>query len=426
MTQRSPLYVRVPQREWPRELLTWAYSGPQLGIQPTPFIQRQWDWPNPPPARTNQELRTWIDALPARANALTLPYGQKSHWPNPVLPVATLRGWTVLPQLANAVSQPFNQFNWPNPGVAPENLELRTWVEGLPQTSLALTLPQRQTEWPNPTLRVQNHELRTWFHAQQLTPATVIPFGKTDWPNPQAFRRNQDLSWASGLPSGQIALTLPPRQPEWPNPLVARPNLDLRTWVRSAQLTATIALPFSQFDWPNPLARRASLELRTWTDGLPQQALALTVPPGQRDWPVPPARPNLALRGFSFSLQIQPVLPFNRSDWPNPGQKSSNVELRAWARGVPPSINLVPVRPMDWANPARRAYALFEAYPNLLGTLAPPSLTPISGQSASVYGPATITLHAPSITTVYGPDSTQVSGPDDATLFGPDSTKVNG
>lgn len=294
MTQRAPVYTRLAPRAHPVELLTWA-RGVQLGIQPTPFIQRRSDWPNPVLARPNHELRGWVNGLPPGVVG------------NPVPPI-------------------------------------------------------RNRDWPNPTLRVQNHELRTWLHVQQVTAPIVLPFGQTDWPNPRAYPRNQDvLTWVEGLPQTALALTLPQRQSEWPNPVLVRANLDLRSWIQKLQPTvvAPVTLPYNQADWPNPVIGRPNLDLRTWANGLPSGQISLTLPPGQRDWPLPPPA-RQQLRGFSFSLQIQPQVqrPFNQSEWPNPAQKPQNFELRMWKQGVPQSAlgnPLPPIRQTHWPNPYPRA-----------------------------------------------------------------------
>lgn len=234
MTQRAPVYTRIAPRAHPVELLTWA-RGVQLGIQPTPFIQRQSEWPNPVLARPNHELRGWVNGLPPGVVGNPVPPIRNRDWPNPTLRVQNheLRTWLHAQQITPPIVLPFGQTDWPNPRAYPRNQDVLTWVEGLPQTALALTLPQRQTEWPNPVL---------------AQPPNI------------ALR-----SWTNGLPAGQLALTLPPVQLDWPNPPPARANLELRTWAFALQQQPAVQSAFGQFDWPNPSPLRANLELRSWT-----------------------------------------------------------------------------------------------------------------------------------------------------------------
>lgn len=248
MTQRSPLYVRISPREWPRDLLTWA-RGVQLGIQPTPFIQRQADWPNPVIARPNLELRTWLNALPPGVVGNPVPPLRNYDWPNPKLRFDTteLRTWLHTQQLTPPIVLPFGQTDWPNPRAPSRNQDVLSWASGLPSGQIALTLPQRQTEWPNPTLaKPPALDLRTW---------------------------------TQGLPPGAIALTIPPLNYDWPNPQPQRLNFELRTWAPPLQLQPPpVQMPFSQFDWPNPFPKAANLELRLHINGLRFHLFALTVP----------------------------------------------------------------------------------------------------------------------------------------------------
>lgn len=273
MTQRSPLYVRIPQREWPRELLTWIDSGPQLGIQPTPYIARQSEWPNPVLARANHELRTWANALPPGVVGNPVPPVRNYDWPNPKLLVQNheLRTWLHSQQIAPSTVMPFGQTDWPIPRGQRRNQDLLTWVEGLQQTSLALTLPLRQLDWPNPVIARPNFELRTW---------------------------------TEGLPQTALALTVPPVQRDWQLPPPARPNLQLRGWSFSLQIQPSIQRPFNQFEWPNPAQKPPNLELRAWSRGVPQSVLGNLLPPVRSiDW-MNPASTLLARRHASTLLHV--------------------------------------------------------------------------------------------------------------------------
>lgn len=251
MTQRSPIYGRVGPREHPRNLLTWI-NGVQQGLQPIPFIQRQWDWPNPVRAIVNSDLRTWIDCLPQSALSLTIPGGQRQRdWPNP-LPYRqnpALLGFAVAPQIAVqvVVSLPFNQQDWPNPQAWRQSPDLRLWVDGIPQTALSLTLPPRQTEWPNP-IRTRAID-GTWLVSQQIPAAVVaaMPLNSQDWPNPQARAQNQDLRICiDGIPQTALSLTIPLRQADWPNPIRATRSIALSlgdVWQNPSLALSLVAVP---------------------------------------------------------------------------------------------------------------------------------------------------------------------------------------
>lgn len=284
MTQRAPLHVRIPLRERSRDLLTWISSGPQLGIQPIPGIQRQSDWPLPVRARPNLELRTWVNSLPPGVIANPVPPIRNYDWPNPTLRVQSfeLRTWLHSQQLTPSVVMPFGQSDWPNPRGPLRNQDL-SWVDGLPQTALSLTLPPLNNDWPNPLARSANLTLRSWVSGLQLQPVVVqIPFSQFDWQNPYPKAANPDLrTWVDGLPQAALALTVPPRQLDWPNPSPARTNLELRSWTFALQQQPAVQSAFSQYDWPNPAPTRANLELRSWTFTDPAALLSVvfvTVP----------------------------------------------------------------------------------------------------------------------------------------------------
>lgn len=228
MTQRSPIYGRVGPREHPRDLLTWT-NGVQQGLQPTPFIQRQWDWPNPVRAIVNSDLRTWIDCLPQSALNLTIPAGQRQRdWPNP-LPYKqnqALLGFNVAPQIAVqvVVSLPFNQADWSSP-VARARATL-SWSFGIQQGLQPTPFIARQSDWPNPAPARRNLEPLSWSFKLQIPPAVASPFNQNDWSNP-------------------------PQKP---------PNLSLRSWVQSLSVPA-VGRPVRQLDWPNPGQSRRALAL---------------------------------------------------------------------------------------------------------------------------------------------------------------------
>jgi hypothetical protein len=305
MTQRAPLHVRIPLREWPRELLTWVDGGPQLGSQPIPDIQSQSDWPNPVLARPSHELRTWVNGLPPGVVANPVPPIRNYDWQNPTLRVQNheQRTWLHSQQLTPATVMPFSQYNWPNPQTRARNQDLLSWVEGLPQPALSLTIPPRQSEWPNPVYARANIDLRSWTQQPQITVTvvTTLPYNQRDWPNPVIARANHDLrTWTNGLPSGQISLTIPPGQRDWPLPPPARPNTQLRSFSFSLQIQPQVQLPFNQSEWPNPPQKRPNLELRVWRQGVPQGVLS------------------------------NPLPPIRQTQWPNPFPRASNLELRTW------------------------------------------------------------------------------------------------
>lgn len=321
MTQRSPIYGRVGPREHPRNLLTWT-NGVQQGLQPTPFIQRQWDWPNPVRAIVNCDLRTWIDCLPQSALSLTIPAGQRQRdWPNP-LPYRqnrALLGFNVAPQIAAQVvaNLPFNQTDWPAPQARRHSPDLRIWVDGIPQSALSLTLPPRQTEWPNPvTARSID---RTWTYSQQIPASVVVamPVQVTDWPNPVA-RAKATLSWSFSIQQGLQPTPFIARQSDWPNPVPARRNLEPLSWSFKLQIPPAVASPFNQSDWPNP--------------------------------PQKPQKPqNLSLRSWAQSLSVPAVgSPVRQLDWPNPGQPRRALALlvdytpNTTARGIPAAPGTTP------------------------------------------------------------------------------------
>lgn len=297
MTQRGPIYTRIGPREQPRSLLTWT-NGVQQGLQPTPFIPRQWDWPNPVRAVFKKDLYSWVEGIPQEALNLTIPSGERQRdWPNPTLRKGSndLLNWLVQPQIAPAavVSLPFNQTNWPNPAARPQNPDLRFWVDGLPQTALSLTLPPRQTEWPNPVTGKAID--RTWVYSQQIPAAVVVamPVQVTDWPNPVA-RVRASLSWSFSIQQGLQPTPFIARQSEWPNPAPARRNLELLSWSFKLQLQPAVASPFNRSDWPNPSPKPPNLALRSWTQSLSVPAVGRPV--RQLDWPNPDKyRRSLAL-----------------------------------------------------------------------------------------------------------------------------------
>lgn len=274
MTHRAPLHVRIPPREWQRELLTWVARGPQLGIQSIPDIQSQGDWLLPVVARPNLALRSWLNGLPPGVIANPVPPIRNYDWPNPTLRVQSFeqRTWIHSQQISPSVVMPFAQNDWPNPRGQLRNQDL-SWAEGLPQTALALTLPLRQLEWPNPVYARANLDLRSWIQKPQLTAPVALPFNQSDWPLPAP----------------------------------ARPNLQLRSWSFSLQIQPQVQRPFNQFDWPNPAQKPFNLELRAWRQSVPQSVLSNPLPPiRQRDWPNPrPRAANLELRTWAENFSIQ-------------------------------------------------------------------------------------------------------------------------
>jgi hypothetical protein len=275
MTQRSPLYGRVGPREHPRNLLTWT-NGVQQGLQPIPFIQRQWDWPNPLPYRQNPAL---LD-------------------------------FTVAPQIAVqvVVSLPFNQASWPNPPLRAQNPDLRTWFDSIPQTALSLTLPPRQTEWPNPvTARSID---RTWTYSQQIPAPVVVamPVQVTDWPNPVA-RARATLSWSCSIQQGLQPTPFIARQSDWPNPVPARRNLEPLSWSFKLQIPPAVASPFNQSNWPNPPQKPPNLSLRSWAQSLSVPAVGRPV--RQLDWPNPgqPRRALALLVDYTPNMLVPGITP---------------------------------------------------------------------------------------------------------------------
>jgi len=279
-TQNRPQYyqdsIQQNQYNWPNPLQKgvgkdWIFAT-QIDIQPSPFVpvtfnnpliktkinsdwiqsrpqfyqdsiqQNQYNWPNPLIKKAGKD---WI--FSRKLEAQETPF-VPVIFNNSLVKARIREDWIQRRPQNYTDSQPFNQFNWPNPS---PKWKLIVTIDSGPQEDS--TFPVNVLEWRNPLFN-NNPFTKNKFWSNNnlqdtLTPVVAPPFTPIIFNNPRK-NREIDKTWIF-IPTNEVVVVFPVGERIYFNPQVKK-RIRQDWYLAKPQYYVEPTQPISQRDWPNP------------------------------------------------------------------------------------------------------------------------------------------------------------------------------